>query len=80
MTFDTFLHNLFFLSNFSKARKLLKKKRYLENLLSQCDGQLETIQQMIDSIEFAQIEIEVREFTFHKQVWSQSCFEVEGMT
>jgi len=42
-----------------KARKLLKKKRYLENLLSQCDGQLETIQQMIDSIEFAQIEIEV---------------------
>jgi len=42
-----------------KARKLLKKKRYLENLLSQCDGQLDTVQQMIDSIEFAQIEVEV---------------------
>ena len=36
-----------------KARTLLKKKRYQENLLSQCDGQLDSIQQLIDSLELA---------------------------
>jgi len=44
-----------------KARTLLKKKRYQENLLAQCDGQLDSIQQMIDNLEFAQIEIKVVE-------------------
>jgi len=44
-----------------KARTLLKKKRYQENLLSQCDGQLDSIQQLIDSLEFAQVELQVVE-------------------
>merc|ERR1712142_730118 len=44
-----------------KALTLLKKKRYQENLLSKCDGQMDTIQQMIDNLEFAQIEMKVVE-------------------
>jgi len=44
-----------------KAKTLLKKKRYQENLLGKCDGQLDTIQGMIDSLEFAQIEMKVVE-------------------
>jgi len=44
-----------------KARTLLKKKRYQENLLSQCDGQLDSIQQLIDSLEFAQVQLQVVE-------------------
>jgi len=47
--------------NKDKARTLLKKKRYQESLLAKCDGQLDTIQQMIDNLEFAQIEIKVVE-------------------
>ena len=42
-----------------KARTLLKKKRYQENLLSQCDGQLDSIQQLIDSLELAQVKLQV---------------------
>ena len=44
-----------------KARTLLKKKRYQENLLSQCDGQLDSIQQLIYSLEFAQVQLQVVE-------------------
>ena len=35
--------------------------RYQENLLSQCDGQLDSIQQLIDSLELAQVELQVVE-------------------
>ena len=35
--------------------------RYQENLLSQCDGQLDSIQQLIYSLEFAQVELQVVE-------------------
>ena len=44
-----------------KAKLLLKKKRYLESLLDKTDQQLENLQQMVDNIEFAQIEIKVVE-------------------
>ena len=40
---------------------LLKKKRYLESLLDKTDGQLDNLQQMVDNIEFAQIEMKVVE-------------------
>ena len=33
--------------------------RYQENLLSQCDGQLDSIQQLIDSLELAQVKLQV---------------------
>ena len=44
-----------------RAKLLLKKKRYLESLLDKTDQQLDNLQQMVDNIEFAQIEIKVAE-------------------
>lgn len=46
---------------FRRAKLLLKKKRYLESLLEKTDQQLDNIQQMVDNIEFAQIEMKVVE-------------------
>ena len=40
---------------------LLKKKRFLESLLTKTDQQLDNLQQMVDNIEFAQIEMRVVE-------------------
>lgn len=40
---------------------LLKKKRFLEGLLANTDTQLENLQQMVDTIEFTQIEVKVVE-------------------
>jgi len=42
-----------------KALLTLKKKRYQENLLAKSEGQLQNIQEMVDSIEFAQMEQQV---------------------
>lgn len=44
-----------------RAKLLLKKKRYLESLLDKTDQQLDNLQQMVDNIEFAQIEMKVVE-------------------
>lgn len=44
-----------------KAKFLLKKKRFLEGLLNNTDTQLENLQQMVDNIEFTQIEVKVVE-------------------
>jgi charged multivesicular body protein 6 len=44
-----------------KAKLLLKKKRFLEGLLANTDTQLENLQQMVDTIEFTQIEVKVVE-------------------
>lgn len=46
---------------YRKAKLLLKKKRYLESLLTKTDQQLDNLQQMVDNIEFAQIEMKVVE-------------------
>ena len=48
-------------SNNRRAKLLLKKKRYLESLLDKTDQQLDNLQQMVENIEFAQIEIKVAE-------------------
>lgn len=40
---------------------LLKKKRYLESLLDKTDQQLDNLLQMVDNIEFAQVELKVVE-------------------
>ena len=40
---------------------LLRKKRYLESLLEKTDQQLDNLQQMVDNIEFAQVEMKVIE-------------------
>ena len=44
-----------------KAKLLLKKKRYLESLLDKTDQQLDNLQQMVDNLEFTQIEMKVVE-------------------
>ncbi|CAH3904174.1 charged multivesicular body protein 6-A [Pieris brassicae] len=42
-----------------KAKLLLKKKRYFENLLQNADIQLEKLEQLTHDLEFAQIEVQV---------------------
>ncbi|XP_063361727.1 charged multivesicular body protein 6-A-like [Cydia amplana] len=42
-----------------KAKSLLKKKRYQEQLLQNTDAQLEQLEQLTHDLEFAQIEIQV---------------------
>lgn len=42
-----------------KAKLLLRKKRFQENLIEKTDGQLENIERMVHDLEFAQIEAQV---------------------
>ena len=44
-----------------KAKLLLKKKRYLEGMLTKTDTQLDNLQEMVERIEYAQVEIQVVE-------------------
>ncbi|KAM5135672.1 charged multivesicular body protein 6 [Mantella aurantiaca] len=44
-----------------KAKLLLKKKRYQEQLLEKTDNQISNLEKMVEEIEFAQIEMKVIE-------------------
>ncbi|XP_065900030.1 charged multivesicular body protein 6-A-like [Dysidea avara] len=44
-----------------KAKLLLKKKHYLEGLLDKTDTQLDNLEQMVENIEFTQVEMKVVE-------------------
>ena len=44
---------------FRKALLILKKKKRLESTLAKAEAQLENVEQMVSTIEFAQIEVEV---------------------
>ncbi|KAH7944446.1 hypothetical protein HPB52_019774 [Rhipicephalus sanguineus] len=44
-----------------KAKLLLRKKRFMEQMLEKTDGQLTNLERMVHDIEFAQIEIQVVE-------------------
>ncbi|KAM8947637.1 charged multivesicular body protein 6 [Pelodytes ibericus] len=44
-----------------KAKLLLKKKRYQEQLLEKTDNQISNLEKMVEDIEFAQIEMKVIE-------------------
>lgn len=44
---------------FSRAKLLLKKKRFQEQLLVKTDGQLENLEKLTHDIEFAQVELQV---------------------
>ncbi|CAH1103164.1 unnamed protein product [Psylliodes chrysocephalus] len=44
-----------------RAKLLLKKKRYQEQILSKLDGQLSNLESMASDIEFAQVEVQVVE-------------------
>ena len=48
-----------------RAKLLLKKKRYQENLLQNADLQLEKLEQLTHDLEFAQIEMQVIFRIFH---------------
>lgn len=43
----------------SRAKLLLRKKRYQEQVLQRTDGQLENLEHMTHDLEFAQIELQV---------------------
>lgn len=45
----------------SRAKLLLRKKRYQEQLLLKADGQLENLEKLTHDLEFAQIELQVLE-------------------
>lgn len=48
-----------FCFSFSRAKLLLRKKKFGEQLLSKADGQLENLETIINDLEFAQVEKEV---------------------
>lgn len=47
-----------------RAKLLLRKKRFQEQLLDKTDGQLENMERMIHDLEFSQVELQVN-FTFN---------------
>lgn len=49
----------FFRSVFSRARALLRKKKYQEKLLETTDGQMENLEKLTSDLEFSQIEQKV---------------------
>lgn len=44
-----------------RAKLILKKKRYQEQILQRTDGQLENMEQLVHDLEFAQVELQVVE-------------------
>lgn len=55
----TFDYLYYIVSFFSRARMLLRKKKYQENLLTSTDAQLENLEKLTVDIEFAQVELQV---------------------
>ena len=45
--------------NFSRAKLLLRKKKFHEGLLAKTDGQLDNLERLVHDLEFAQIEQQV---------------------
>ena len=45
--------------NFSRAKLLLRKKKYQEGLLARTDGQLDNLERLVHDLEFAQVEKQV---------------------
>lgn len=44
----------------SRAKLLLRKKRFQEQILQKADGQLENLERLVHDLEFSTIEMEVR--------------------
>ena len=61
VSLSIYLSIYFFVCVFRRAKLLLKKKRYLESLLDKTDTQIDNLQQMVETIEYTQIEIQVVE-------------------
>jgi charged multivesicular body protein 6 len=47
---------------FRRAKLLLRKKRFQEQILQKTDGQLENLERLVHDLEFSQIEMQVRRF------------------
>jgi hypothetical protein len=45
-----------------RAKLLLRKKRFQEQILQKTDGQLENLERLVHDLEFSQIEVQVRRF------------------
>ena len=45
--------------HFSRAKLLLRKKKYQEGLLARTDGQLDNLERLVHDLEFAQVEKQV---------------------
>ena len=57
-----YLIQLFLILNeniYSRAKLLLRKKKYQEGLLEKTDGQLDNLETLVHDIEFAQVEKQV---------------------
>lgn len=54
-----FTHIFFWFLPISRARALLRKKKYQEKLLESTDGQLENIEKLTSDLEFAKVEQQV---------------------
>ena len=55
----SFFDYIYCLNIFRRALLLLRKKKFIEEKLKQADGQLNNVEQMIQDIEFAQVELKV---------------------
>lgn len=61
---DTWYYHIipyYSLSLSRRAKLLLKKKRYLEGLLDKTDTQIDNLMQMVETLEYTQIEMKVVE-------------------
>lgn len=50
----------------SRAKLLLKKKRYQEQLVEKTDKQLDTVERLVHDLEFTQVEMQVRTILYHR--------------
>lgn len=47
----------------SRAKLLLRKKRFQEQILQKTDGQLENLERLVHDLEFSTIEMQVRRYS-----------------
>ena len=62
INYTMYLIQLFLILNeniYSRAKLLLRKKKYQEGLLEKTDGQLDNLETLVHDIEFAQVEKQV---------------------
>lgn len=53
---------------FSRAKLLLKKKRFQESQLQKSDAHLDNLEKLVHDLEFAQVEIQVPELLIQREI------------
>ena len=56
--------------HFSRAKLLLRKKKFQEGLLERTDGQLDNLERLMHDLEFAQVERQVIMHSYHRYLES----------